>query len=310
MKAIFMGTPDFSLGALESLVEEGHTVSCVVTQPDKPKGRSGKPVCSPVKEYALQHGLTVFQPEKVRTEESISQLAEYGPDIIVVSAFGQILPKEILELPRFGCINVHASLLPRYRGASPIQEAILQGDSVTGVTIMQMDEGLDTGDILLQKELPISPEDTAGTLFDKLCSLGKEALKEALKGIEAGEITPVPQDNALATKTGMIKKSFGEIRFSAEASEILKMIRAYDPWPGAYTGFRGKQLKLWKAEALPEKSQGEPGEIIGVEKDSFLVACGTGALRVLELQLMGKKRMSTRDFLAGTKLNTGEKLGY
>ncbi len=310
MKAIFMGTPDFSLGALESLVEEGHTVSCVVTQPDKPKGRSGKPVCSPVKEYALQHGLTVFQPEKVRTEESISQLADYGPDIIVVSAFGQILPKEILELPRFGCINVHASLLPKYRGASPIQEAILQGDPITGVTIMQMDEGLDTGDILLQKELPISPEDTAGTLFDKLCSLGKEALKEALKGIEAGEITPIPQDDSLATKTGMIKKSFGEIRFSAEASEILKMIRAYDPWPGAYTGFRGKQLKLWKAEALPEKSQGEPGEIIGVEKDSFLVACGTGALRVLELQLMGKKRMSTRDFLAGTKLNTGEKLGY
>ena len=310
MKAIFMGTPDFSLGALESLVEEGHTVSCVVTQPDKPKGRSGKPVCSPVKEYALQHGLTVFQPEKVRTEESISQLAEYGPDIIVVSAFGQILPKEILDLPRFGCINVHASLLPRYRGASPIQEAILQGDSVTGVTIMQMDEGLDTGDILLQKELPIFPEDTAGTLFDKLCSLGKEALKEALKGIEAGEITPIPQDNALATKTGMIKKSFGEIRFSAEASEILKMIRAYDPWPGAYTGFRGKQLKLWKAEALPDNTQGKPGEIIEVEKDSFLVACGTGALRILELQLTGKRRMSTRDFLAGTKLVAGEILGY
>ena len=188
--------------------------------------------------------------------------------------------------------------------------AILNGDATTGVTIMQMDEGLDTGDILLQKELPIAPDDTAETLFDKLCVLGKEALKEALKGIEAGALSPIPQDNALATKTGIIKKEFGEIRFSLEASLIEQMIRAYDPWPGAYTGYQGKQLKLWKAEALSENTKGAPGEITEVDKVSFTVACGTGALRILELQLTGKKRMSTRDFLAGTKLKAGEKLGF
>ncbi len=305
MRIVFMGTPDFSVGSLECLAESEHEVVAVVTQPDKPKGRSGKLQISPVKEFALSKGYPVLQPVKLREEETIEKISAYKPDLIVVAAFGQILPGKLLELPVHGCINVHASLLPKYRGASPIQASILNGDEETGITIMQMDEGLDTGDILLQKSLKIESMDTAESLFNKLAFLGKDALGEALKEIEAGTLSPIPQDDQLATKTGIIKKDFGLINWSEPAVSIERMFRAFDPWPGAFTYLEDKQIKLYKGKVLEGSFSGKPGSIIKVEKDSFTVSCGENALQILELQLMGRKRMKAEDFLRGTKISEG-----
>ncbi len=322
MKIIYMGTPDFAVGPLKAIINAGYEVTAVVTQPDKPKGRSDKLIPSPVKEVAVEHDIPVLQPVRLRNPESIAELSTYPADIIVVAAFGQILPAEVLKYPRFGCVNIHASLLPHLRGASPIQHAILMGDKESGVTIMQMDEGLDTGDILIQESIPIAADDTGGSLFDKLAVLGSELIVKALPLIEQGELKPVPQVEALADHVGMLKKSMGQIDFSRPAVEIERQVRGMDPWPGAYTTYNGKQLKIWKTAFLREDEyhslvditsssnhSAQPGTVVYTDKSSVYVSTGDGILRIDELQLEGKKRMSVHDFLLGQHMETGEKLG-
>ena len=302
-----MGTPDFAAGSLKSLIEAGYEISAVITQPDRPKGRSGAPVFSPVKEVAVAAGIPVLQPERIKRPEETAKLLEYPADIYVVAAFGQILSKEILEQPKYGCINVHASLLPKYRGASPIQRVILDGEKETGITIMQMTEGLDTGDILYQKKYELAPDETFETLHDRLMDLGGQALLEALPLIEESKITPVTQDDSVSCYAPLIKKEDGLIDFKKTAVQIDAQIRAFNPWPGAFTRLEGKTLKIWEA-SLCEKS-GKPGEIIDVDKNSFTVACSEGSIRVMSLQAEGKKRMDTSAFLLGKKLSCGTVLG-
>lgn len=309
MKIVFMGTPDFSVGIIKALNESRHEVVLAITQPDRPKGRSGKLIASPVKQYAEKEGIEVFACEKIKQADAVEKLRSAGADLFVVAAFGQILSKEILEMPRFGCINVHASLLPEYRGASPIQQAILDGKKKTGVTIMQMDEGLDTGDILISKEVIIDEKETGGSLFEKLEAAGGSLIIDAVDAIEQKKVTPVKQDEKKASHAGIIKKERGRIDFSKSAGEIERLIRAFDPWPSAYTSFSGKTLKLWKADVTDNAKKAAPGTVIQVTKDTFTVACGSGALLIKELQLEGKKRMSTRDFLLGNDLKEGDSLG-
>ena len=314
LKIVFMGTPDFARTALEKILDAGHEVVLVVTQPDKPKGRSGELQVSDVKACALERNIPVFQPVKIREKENVDRLREVDADIYVVAAFGQILPQEVLDIPRLGCVNIHASLLPKYRGAAPIQQAIIDGESKTGVTIMQMAAGMDTGDILLQRAIPISHEETGGSLFDKLSDLGGELITEALPLIERGELTPVPQDEALATKCGKLSKDMGHMDFSKDAVSLWNLVRGLNPWPSAYTYLSGKMLKIWKAEAISEEQCREiygtsdtvpAGCVAGVNRDSFAVACGKGMLQILELQLEGKKRMQTEAFLLGYKIDLG-----
>lgn len=310
MKIVYMGTPDFSVGPLKALIEAGHEISLVVCQPDRPKGRSKEPAPCPVKECALEYGLKVFQPERIKRAEAVEELKKYPADVFVVAAFGQILSKEILDMPRFGCLNIHASLLPQYRGAAPIQYAVINGDEKSGVTIMQMDEGIDTGDILLQREVAIDADETGGSLFDKLSVLGSELIVDALSALEAGSLSPIKQDGSKATHVGMLSKEDGRINWFRSAQEIERLIRGTDPWPGAYTSLHSKVLKIWKAEvADAEEDKGTQGMVVGVDKDSFLVSCGRGVLRVKELQIEGKKRMSCADFLRGVRIETGEHLG-
>lgn len=310
MKIVFMGTPDFAVGALEALIGAGYEITAVVTQPDKPKGRSKELLPPPVKSCALAHGIPVLQPEKIRTPEAVAQLKAYEADVYVVAAFGQILSQEILDLPRLGSLCIHASLLPKYRGASPIQHAIINGEETTGVTVMQMDAGIDTGDMLYKKEIPITAEDDYETLSNKLMTLGGEAITEALPLLERGELTPKKQDGALSCYASMIRKEMGALDFTKSAAELDRLIRGLTPWPGAYTFYKGKQLKIWKA--VPENGEDTgghaPGEILRAEKDAVVIATAAGALRVTELQLEGKKRMSAHDFLLGVKLLCGEKL--
>lgn len=306
MKTVFMGTPDFSVPALERLHDE-HEVLAVVTQPDKAKGRSGKLTACPVKEKALELGLMVLQPEKARDEAFIQILKELEPEVIVVIAYGQILPKDILELPGYGCVNVHASLLPKYRGAAPIQWAVINGDKVTGVTTMLMNEGLDTGDILLKKEVGVDEKETGGSLFEKLSAVGAELMLDTLSGLERGEITPVPQNEADASKVGLLKKNMGELDFGKSATELERLIRGLDPWPGAFTFFKGKKISLWEAEVI--EGEAHPGVVKEAGRDYIDIGCGSGILRVTELQAEGKKRMKTRDFLNGFKVETGDVFG-
>ena len=323
MKIVFMGTPDFARGALEKIIEAGHEVVLVVTQPDKPKGRSGELQFSEVKQCAVEHGLNVFQPVRIKLPENVAELKKYDADIYVVAAFGQILSQEILDIPKFGCVNIHASLLPKYRGAAPIQQSIIDGEKETGVTIMQMAAGMDTGDILIQKTIPIDENETGGGLFDKLSVLGAELIVEALPMIERGELTPVPQDEAKATKCGKLSKDMGKIDFDKPATDIRNLVRGLNPWPSAFTHLEGKMLKIWDAKAVAENQlaaegnsdadtnavTAENGTVVAVSKDSFTVKCGAGFLKILELQLEGKKRMAVKDFLLGYKLSVGTKLG-
>lgn len=308
MRIVFMGTPDFARSALEKIIEAGHEVVLVVTQPDKPKGRSGELQVSDVKACALEHGLPVFQPVRIKLPENVAELKKYDADIYVVAAFGQILSQEILDIPKFGCVNIHASLLPKYRGAAPIQQSILDGEKTTGVTIMQMAAGMDTGDILLQREIPIDENETGGGLFDKLSILGGELIVDALPMIERGELTPVPQDEAKATKCGKLSKDMGQIDFTKDAQTIRNLIRGLNPWPSAFTHYEGKLLKIWSAKVV-EGSNGKPGEVVSVGKESFAVTCGDGALEITEVQLEGKKRMAVKDFLLGNKVTCGTMLG-
>ena len=307
MKILFMGTPDFAAGSLKSLINAGYEISAVVTQPDRPKGRSGKPVFSPVKEVAVEAGIPVLQPERIKKPEETARLLEYPADIYVIAAFGQILSKEILDQPKYGCINVHASLLPKYRGASPIQRVILDGEKKTGITIMQMNEGLDTGDILYSKSLDLVDDETFETLHDRLMDLGGEALVEALELIEEGKITPVKQDDSLSCYAPLIKKEDGLIDWKNPSDRIYSQVRAFNPWPGAYTYINGKILKIW--DAVPVQASGKAGDVIAVDKSSFTVACGDGAMKILALQPEGKKKMETSAFLLGNKTEIGEHLG-
>ena len=308
MKIVFMGTPDFAARALEALIDAGHEITAVVTQPDKPKGRSSELIPSPVKVCACRHQIPVMQPKRIKTPEAVAELKQYEADVYVVAAFGRILSRETLGIPPYGSLNIHASLLPKYRGSSPIQRVILDGEEKTGVTIMQMDEGIDTGDMLYKKEIPILPEDDFESLHDKLMYLGGEAIVEALELLTLGKLIPEKQDDALSCHAPMIDKSMGEIHFEMSAVQIDRLIRGMTPWPSAFTYYKGKQLKVWKAVPV-EGTAGTPGEIIRVEKDSITVACGEGALQIYALQLEGKKRMSTHDFLLGVKMTAGETLG-
>lgn len=309
MKIVFMGTPDFSVGALDALVEAGHEIIAVVTQPDKPKGRSGQMQFPPVKECALRHGLTVLQPVKIKTPEWVDKLRELKADVFVVAAFGQILSKEILDMPKYGCVNIHASLLPKYRGAAPINWAIINGEKETGVTIMQMNEGVDTGDMLSHVVVPIAPKETAESLFDKLAKAGAKLIVETLPKLEAGEIIPVPQDESQSSHVKMMNKSLGKIDWNQNAVVIERLVRGLNSWPSAYTYYQGKSVKLWDCDVVEAAAKAVPGTIIAVAKDSFDVATGNGALRVLELQLEGKKRMDTKSFLLGNQWKTGMQLG-
>lgn len=311
MKIVFMGTPDFAVGALEAIVAAGHTVTAVVTQPDKAKGRSGQAQFPPVKECAVKHGIPVFQPVKIKAPDAVEELKKFEADIFVVAAFGQILSKEILDMPKFGCVNIHASLLPKYRGAAPINWCIINGEKETGVTIQQMNEGIDTGDILAAKSMAIAHDETAESLFDKLSRLGAKLIVETLPKLERGEITPVPQDEALASHTKMMSKSLGRIDWNNDAVSIERLVRGLNSWPSTYTLWNKKSLKLWRCEVMDAESENAAlaGKVMAVSKDSFDVACAKGALRVWELQLEGKKRMDTKTFLLGNQVNVGDLLG-
>ncbi len=308
MKAVFMGTPLFAAAALQKMIDMDLDIAAVVTQPDKTKGRGRKLIFSPVKELALEHNIPVLQPVRVRRDEEFKKkLAAIAPDVIVVVAFGQIIPQDILDIPKFGCINVHASLLPALRGAAPIQWSIINGDRVTGVTTMQMDAGLDTGDILLQEKVEISGQDTGGTLTQKLALAGGPLLEKTLKGLEQGTLTPVPQDDA---KTGMyakmLTKEMGRIDFSRSAGQIDCLIRGLDPWPSAYGFWNGKLLKIWKCQVLEENTDAAPGTVTAIDKKSFTVQTGQGCLRILDVQLEGRKRMDAGSFLRGNHMQAGQ----
>lgn len=307
MKVIYMGTPDFAVGPLEAIIQAGHEVTAVVTQPDKPKGRGKEMAASPVKECALKYNIPVLTPVKIKAEEAVEKLREYPADIFVVAAFGQILSEEILQMPKYGCINIHASLLPEYRGAAPIQWSIIDGKKETGITIMQMDRGLDTGDILFQKKVPITPEDTGESLFDKLARTGSEFITEALLKIEKGDVHPVKQDDEKSSYAKMLTKAVGKIDWNKSAVEIERLVRGLNSWPSAYTEYKGKQLKIWKAEVMPAM-EGAPGTIAKVTKDQVIVCTGDGALALEEIQLEGKKRMRTKEFLLGRSFEEGEVL--
>ena len=305
MRVLFMGTPDFAVYSLEALCSSRHEVIGVVTQPDRP-GNRGVTVFSAVKKYALAKGLPVYQFEKIR-KDGVDVLRSLGADVFVTAAYGQILSREIIELPRYGILNVHASLLPAYRGSCPIQRAIINGEKETGVTIMQTAEGLDTGDILYVKKIKISADDNAETLFVKLGELGASALTECLDKLEKGEITPVKQNESEATYYPMLCKADGKTDWSLSAEALDCFIRGVTPWPGAYTYFNGKLLKIHRA--VPVEGRGDAGAVIGVDKNGIKVACGRGALLLKEVQLEGKKRMCCADFLNGCKLKTGDRFG-
>lgn len=308
MKVIFMGTPDFSVGTLEALAEAGHEVVLAVTQPDKPKGRGGKMQYTPVKEAALARDIPVYQPKKIREPECIEELKKYNADIMVVIAFGQILPKEILQMTPYGCINVHASLLPKYRGAAPIQWAVIDGEKVSGVTTMQMNEGLDTGDMILKTEIPLDPKETGGSLHDKLAEAGAKLCVETLKAIEDHTATFEKQGESPTEYARMLDKKLGNIDWNTSAVQIERLVRGLNSWPSAYTHWDKKVVKIWRAKAEADgTAKAEPGTVLSVEKDSFTVQTGNGVLRVLELQIPGKKRMDTGAFLRGYTIESGVK---
>ena len=307
MKIIFMGTPDFAAASLEALIASRHEIQAVVTQPDKPKGRKGELTPSPVKVIAKREGIKVYQPLKVRDEEFVDTLRAYNPDVMVVVAFGQIIPLSILKMPKYGCVNIHGSLLPKYRGAAPIQWAVLDGEKETGITTILMDEGIDTGDILLKKTIQIDADETSGSLFDKLMALGAKTILETLDELEKGNLTPTKQGESPTAYAKMLTKAMGLIDFTKSAKELDCFVRGMDPWPSAYTLLAGKTLKLWKVRVV--EGDGKAGSVIGIDKESFTIACGEGAIEVLEVQLEGKKRMSAGDFLKGSTLNIGQELG-
>ena len=305
---VFCGTPAFAVPTLEKLVEAGFSVALVVTQPDRPRGRGMEVALSPVKQRSLQLGLQVSQPDKIRNNEEFrGQLERIAPDAIIVVGYGRIIPPWMINLPPLGNLNLHASLLPKFRGAAPIQWAIARGESVTGVTTMRIDAGLDTGDILLQEEIPIAPEDTALTLAPRMAAIGAALMVETLRGLRSGTVHPRPQDHSKATLAPILKKQDGQVDFHLTAREILNRLRGFQPWPGAYTSFRGKNLHLWAVQPVERVAAAEE---VTVEGGHLFVGCGAGALELLEVQLEGKKRMPAADFIHGHQPRNGERLGH
>ena len=306
MRIVFMGTPDFSVPTLEALVASEHEVVGVVTQPDKPKGRGKEIHMSPVKECALQHNIPVYQPVRARDEAFVDEMRALNPDVMVVIAFGQILPKSLLELPKYGCVNIHASLLPKYRGAAPIQWAVINGDEETGITTMMMDVEMDTGDMLEKTVVKLDPEETGGSLFDRLSLLGGDLILSTLSKLEKGEITPVPQDHEKATYVKKISKSMGDIDWTMDAVSIERLVRGLNPWPSAFTRWNGKMLKIWEEKVLPDPDVKLPcGSVISASDEGLKIQTGAGVLCVTSLQLEGKKRMDTAAFLRGYQVAAG-----
>jgi methionyl-tRNA formyltransferase len=304
-RIVFFGTPSFALPTLRSLLEGPDQVAAVVTQPDREKGRGRKVIISPVKELTLQHGLIPLQPERVKEEAFQEALRGLQPDLIVVVAYGQILPKSILDIPKYGGVNVHASLLPKYRGAAPIAWAILNGEKVTGVTIMVMDEGMDTGDILLQTEIPIGDEETCESLHDRLASSGARWLLETLEKMKAGNIRPIPQDHSKATYAPPLKKEDGHIDWKKESRQIDRHIRAFNPWPGAFTKLDDRLLKIYKGEIREKASTGKAGAVVWVGSDFIEVETGKDSFLIQEVQSEGRRRMTIREFLSGHPIPVG-----
>ena len=309
MKIVYMGTPDFAVWPLEALIEAGHEIVLVVTQPDKQKGRGKQVMMTPVKECALKHDIPVFQPIKIKESEAVETLKGYEADAFVVAAFGQILSQEILDMPRLGCFNIHASLLPKYRGAAPIQWAIIDGEKETGVTIMRMDIGLDTGDMVSKSVVEITDEETGESLHDKLAACGAKLIVETMPSIEDGSYVAQKQDDGASCYAKMLTKSLGKIDFSKDAVAIERLIRGLNSWPSAYTTLHGKTCKVWKAEVVMHDSGKAPGTVTEVAKDYITVQTGKGQLKLLQLQLEGKKRVSVRDFLLGHSVTVGETFG-
>lgn len=307
MRVIFMGTPEFALPSLEALRARGEHIISVVTQPDRPQGRGQRMAAPPVKVAALAAGIPVQQPAKVRQPEFLEWCRSAAPDLIVVVAFGQILPKALLEIPRLGCLNVHASLLPKYRGAAPIAWAIIRGERETGITTMQMDPGMDTGPMLLQRSIEIRPDDTAGTLGARLAELGANTLNETLDLLAVGRLSPTAQDSSLATLAPMLKKDDGRINWRQPASAIDALVRGLDPWPGAWTQHAGEPWRIWKT--VVEPGTGEPGSVLRADAAGIAIGTGEGHLVITELQAPGKRRLAVRDYLAGHAIKPGERLG-
>ena len=306
MRIVFMGTPDFAVPSLQALIDAGHEVCAVYTQPDKPQGRKQILTAPPVKTLALEHDIPVFQPNTLKNEDEQARLRELAPEVIIVVAYGKLLPKAVLDIPPHGCINVHGSLLPRWRGAAPIQWAVIAGDEMAGVTTMQMAEGLDTGDMLLTYETKVGEKETAGELFDRLAQSGAELLTQTL--VKLDEITPRPQDDAQSCYAHMLDKQMAVIDWSKSAHEIDCLIRGLNPWPIALTTLSGERLKVFAAEKAA--GRGEPGTVLEADpKKGLTVACGEGALKLIEIQLVGGKRMKATDFLRGHVIEVGTKLG-
>lgn len=308
MRVVFMGTPEFAVPTLEALLEV-HEVVGVFTQPDKPKGRGKAMAFPPVKEKALEHNIPVYQPVKVREKSVVEEIRKMNPDAIVVVAFGQILPESILNIPKYGCINVHASLLPKYRGAAPMQWSIIDGEEETGITTMYMAKGLDTGDMILKEVVKLDPKETGETLHDKLSVLGGPLLIETLKQLEAGTAPRTPQDDSLSCYASMLTKELGCIDWNKDAASIERLIRGLNSWPSAYTLWNGKTMKIWDSDVVAYAGSEENGTVVAKDKHSFTVKCGENALKILELQLQGKKRMNTQAFLVGNQMEIGMRLG-
>ena len=308
MKIVFMGTPDFASKSLEALVESEHEIALAVTQPDAKKDRGKKVKFPPVKETAIAAGIDVMQPEKVRDEEFMASMKEINPDLIVVAAYGQILPKELLELPKFGCINVHASLLPKFRGSAPIQHAILSGEEETGITIMQMAEGLDTGDMLSKTRVEVDRKNCE-ELHDELAVAGAKLLVDTIPLIKQGKIKPEKQDDSKASLAPMISKRDGLVDFACSAEEIERKVRAFYPWPGTFTYLNGDTFKIWEADISDEEAEGEPGSVLKADKEGIKVCCGKGVLLLKNVQAPGKRRMSAEDYLKGNKIEISTVLG-
>jgi len=303
-----MGTPDFAVPSLKMLIDEGYEVSAVITQPDKPKGRGKKVTAPPVKEYAVQRGIRVLQPEKVKTPEFAEQLREIKPDLLITAAYGKILPKEVLDIPPLGCINVHGSLLPKYRGAAPIHWSVINGDKVTGITTMYTDIGMDTGDMLVKREIPIPEDITYGELYERLALLGAEVLKETLVRLENNTLERIPQNDSEATYAPMIKKEIGLIDWNKSAREIHNLVRGTNPWPGAYTFYKGARLRIWKTELSDETfEEPVPGKLFKVTRDGVFVATGEGALKLREIQFDSGRKMDIAE--CWHNMEKGEILG-
>lgn len=306
MKVVFMGTPDFAVPSLKALTEK-HQVTAVISQPDRPKGRGKHLVPTPVKEEALKHNIPVYQPEKIRDDEFVEMLSKIEGDIFVVAAYGQLLPEKILNMPKYGCINVHGSLLPRYRGAAPIQQAIIDGEEKSGVTIMYMAKGLDCGDMILKKETAITPEDTYGSLYDRISLLGADALLEAMDMLERGTAKPEKQQDELSTYAKKITKEMGLIDWNKSSRDIINLIRGFNPMPGAYTFYDDESFKIWKAISVDTTYEGQCGEIVDVNsKKGFTVKTGDGAVLVCEMQAKGGKKMSSADYMRGHSVEKGK----